>query len=463
MRRTTAALTATTSLAALLVLAEPAQAKCGPRDMDELLAEGFTIAIVTRTDKGGSPADLRVEAFAGPQPPATLSVVTDTSGECQSSVAPGTVAAVSLHRQGDLWTLGAAGFELGRAYARADGAPEAVKGGPIVAYAAGNFGGARLAGLDAQGRTVAWGGGYGTGERVATCPGGARVVVLGRGPKAQSSRARQLTVHDATTLRMLRTVRVEYGGSGDLMALRCRDDDARRVDLLADVRLGPPGRELEQRGRLLTVDGNRVTHRDLEPVMAAAAVSDGFVAALGVGGVHGTKLVRISPRGTRSLESLPGGVYSILGPAGALTVAPDERTVALSVYGSQTSQDAIVTIDLRSGERLGSVAPRGRFVTGLAWVGPNRLIVRDTPYRGLALRLLDRQVRPLGSWPRAGIPNGQGNRLSTLGGDAVMYGRGRALTVIPRSGAPLTAASLRLAAAEHLVGVPGGKFATQRD
>lgn len=281
---------------------------------------------MTRTDKGGSPATLRVEAFAGPEPPATLSAATDTTRHCRSHVGPGKVDAVALHREDGRWVLGVSGFDLGQAFARAQGAPVAVKGGPIVAYAAGNFGGARLAGLDKDGRTVAWGGGYGYGDQVAACPGGTTVSV---------------------------------------------------------------GRALEERGRLLTVDGTRVRHRDLPPLQAAAVTSDGFVAAVGA---DDASLVRIRPGGTRTLTRLTGTVYSIVGAIGSLAVAPDGRTAALTLHGRRSSETSIVTVDLRTGERLGSVAPRGQFVTGLAWVGPNRLLVRDTPFRSLPLRLLDRRA-----------------------------------------------------------------------
>lgn len=90
--------------------------------------------------------------------------------------------------------------------------------------------------------------------------------------------------------------------------------------------------------------------------------------------------------------------------------------------------------------------------------GPKRLLVRDGGDRTrLPLRLLDRRAGPLGTW--AAVPSDLVSRISALGGDVLVFGNGSRLTVVPRTGNPLVTGSLRLAAASHIMGVPGGRFA----
>jgi hypothetical protein len=114
-RRLTAGGSALGAVGAMLVLATPAQAcTCGHLDIDAALAEGRTLALVTRTDTAANDArtaalptaTFRVEGAAGPKPPATLTGAMDTGGSCRPYVAPGSLAALVFQRKAGAWDLG---------------------------------------------------------------------------------------------------------------------------------------------------------------------------------------------------------------------------------------------------------------------------------------------------------------------------------------------------------------------
>jgi hypothetical protein len=70
--------------------------------------------------------------------------------------------------------------------------------------------------------------------------------------------------------------------------------------------------------------------------------------------------------------------------------------------------------------------------------------------------------RTLGDRQRWGdVADEWAGRLAAVGEAAVVYGSGSRLTATPRSGSPLVARELRLAAGEHLVAVSDAGFATR--
>jgi hypothetical protein len=453
------------ALAGSILWAMPAKAcSCGLPDLDDALAEGHAVAIVTRTDdgssKGGDPERLPVATFRvldsiGPEMPGTLRGEMDTGGSCQPYVAPGSLAALVYKRQDGKWYLGSCAWTgIGSAVQRAQGDPVTATGGPAVAYAAGGFGNARLVALDRTGAAVAWDRTPGFGELVATCPGGRTVVAVGRAESVDgpyTDNFAELTVHDAVTLRVLRTEELgeltrTYGA-----ALRCVDAGAERVQLL--VNEGSRAYHAD----LLTVGDGRVDRVDVGRASMAQAVDGGFV-VLGGENTGAVSVALIRPDGRRStITELPE-----LRSAEMLAVSPDGRTVAVSgATAGEESQAAVVTVDARTGEGLGMFARDEFYATGLEWTRSGYLLVRDSRgYREpkATVHVLDRTSTERGTWPS--VAGDAAGRFTAVGDAAVVYGYGSRPTVTPRQGVPLVVTSLRLASAEHLVAVPGGQFAT---
>ncbi len=452
-RATTAGAGALAALAGSILWALPAQAcSCGRPDLDAALDDGQSVAIVSRTDDGradgtsAARATFRIEDSLGPELPETIASSKATGGGCQPFLAPGAVGALVFERKAGDWAIASCLVALlGPALQRVQGNPSAVEGGPATAYAAGPFGNSRLAALDRVGRVVAWDQVAGYGQQVATCPGGKVVVALGRaGSPDDPSGAPELTVHDATTLRVLRTVRLTSTPDHSPLAMRCADDHADRVEILA--RGGGPGVDL------LVVRGTNIETVDVGQAVYAETVPSGFVVL--AGGEVGTSLALIRPDGRRSgIADLPD-----LGSVIPFAVSPDGRTVALSGDRAGPEGDAIVTVDTTTGERLAQFAPGPHYVTGLAWTASGTLLVREVQaprLRDSIVRAVDRMLTELDRWPATtdlGL-------FTAVGDAAVAYGDGFRPTVMRHAGSPLVAASLRLAASAHLVALPGAAFA----
>ncbi len=447
------------ALAGSILWAVPAQAcSCAPKDMDYELAAGNALAIVTRTDTGprGTPVGkFRVLESVGPKLPKTLEGRMDTGGGCMTYVAPGSLAALIYERKDGAWDLGwCADVEFGKAVQRAQGDPVATQGGPAVAYAAGSFGSSRLVALDRVGNAVAWDRTPGEGQLVAVCPGEETMVSVGRTPSKVERVVRQqgerieepvtaLTVHDATSLQVLRTVDLERSRYG-YSALTCGDRDGERVQILD--RSGSHGPEL------LTVRGNKIERVDVGPVSAVQPVDGGFL-VLDDNGTDGALLGLVRPDGRRTtVAQLPD-----LGLAGSLAVSPDGRTAA--AFGSPSEgRGTLVTVDADSGKLLGTLARTKPDVTGLAWTASGELLLRESrdSLDPLPVLVFDRTLTEKNRWPSvAGAPAGM---FTTIGDSAVVYGHGSRPTATPRDGEPVVAESLRLAATEHLVAVDGAEF-----
>ncbi len=446
------------ALAGSILWAVPAQAcSCGMADMDEALAAGDAIAIVTRTDsgRGAEPntppptPTYRVEDSVGPELPGTLYGSADGSEPCESGTEPRTLAAFVVERKDDAWRLAPCGYlDLGPALQRVQGDPVAVAGGPVVAYAAGDYESSRLAALDSAGRIRAWDKIPGYGDHAALCPGGKTVVVLGRTPGKQwTDQLPELTVHDAATLRVLRTVKL--GKSAFLLglAVRCADERAEVVQVLVgdrDDESYPVG--------LLTVRGDKTKTVDAGRASSARAVPDGFVVLDGVE-TKTVSLALVRPDGRRStVAALPDLSY-----AEGLTVSPDGRTATIAGSGGEPGSDPlVVAIDVESGKRLGELDQPN---AGLAWTPAGELLVREEERSGSGqspVRIYDRALTERGDWPA--VPGPSHGHFATLGDAAVVRGTGIRTTVTPREGRPFVFDSIRLAVGGQLVAVPGAEF-----
>ncbi len=463
-RATSACAVALAALAGSILWAVPAEAcMCGPRGqegLDTALAAGSAIAIVTRTDSGGKPssdtepppATFRVEDSVGPAVPATLEGSVNGSTTCQAQVAPGAIAALIVERKDGAWSLLQCGeIELGLALQRAHGTPVAASGGPAVAYAAGGYGGSRLAALDSAGRAVAWDTTAGTGELVAACPGGKTVVVAGHAPRAGRAQPRaELTVHDAATLRVLRTVVLEPKGALLGLAVRCEDERAELVHVLVSRASNDEGDTLT----LTTVRGRTIETASVGRGAYAEPVEAGFV-VLETAASEAPSLALVRPDGQRTTLAQLDDLDEVY----VLAASSDGRTIAVS--GRDGDSGAVVTVDGLTGERLGRFAPGVLYASGLAWTASGDLLVRrDEPQGESPVRVFDRKlVERHDQWPS--VHGSYAATFGAVGDAAVVYGYGVRPTVTAQQGELLVADSFRLAAAEHLIALPDKSFGSK--
>lgn len=454
-----AAFGAAGAAAALIVLpAEPAVAcSCAPRPVGEILAAGATVAIVSRTDTDHTNGTGQFEVLDGVGPlaaelPTRVAVELDDGGSCRPYVPPGGIAALGASRKNGEWSLSGCGggLGLGPVLLAATGPPRASGDGSPVAFVAGGFGGGRLAALNANGEVTAWDQPSGSGERVAVCPGGNRVVVAGRTDAADyTDRRSELTVHDAATLSVQRTVRLPVGVSGRVAGLRCTDPAAAGVEaLVVDINRGV--------GRLLTVVGPDVAVTEVAGLRSAVASPTGFVAVLSEGA---------NTQGDARLIALIRGVPRTIvelgefGVDNAPAVSADGRTVAVFGYPRGNKRNPLLTFDTATGRRLGSWSTADTYVTGMAWSADGRLLVRnEDDYRQdpVALRIFDRNLR--GGEPGPAVPGEWAGGLYAVGPDAVSAG-GKRFTVTTPSGETLVAEELRLAAANDVAAAEEAAFA----
>ncbi len=464
------------ALAGSVLWAVPAQAcSCASRDIDEELADGHALAIVTRTDKpprydareGLPVGTFRVLDSAGPRIPKALEGELDDGGSCQPSVAPGALAALIYERKDGAWDLGScAKVELGQAVQRAQGDPVASKGGPAVAYAAGSYGSSRLVALDRLGNAVAWDQTPGDGDLVAVCPGGETVVAIGRTPRERVERVvRQqgppyyekqvtaLTVHEVTSLRVLRTVNLGQSFFEHHTALRCGDRDGKDVQVLS--RNGSD----EDTANLLTVRDGKVESVNVGRTPAVLPVDEGFL-VLDEDRSGGVSLALVRPDGKRTtIATVPD-----MPEANPFAVSAGGRTVALYGYRAEPRGHTIVTVDADSGKRLGEWTRDRLEVGGLGWTASGELLVREARSEGERtsnVLAFDRTLTQRGTWPS--VEHEWPVRFTAVGDSAVLYGYGSRPTAIPREGERVVAESLRLAATEHLVAVDGAGFGGDAD
>lgn len=446
--RARAALTGIAGAAAVGLTPVPASAcSCWAPTVAESLAAGHAVAVVTRTDRGpGTAATFAVEDSLGAELPDRLTGRVGDGGSCSPPVPPGGVAALAFEPRDGGWFLGACRkLDLAEAleHVRGGPGPEATAGGRVVAVAAGAYGGSRLAALDRTGRVLAWDGRGGSAGHVAACPGGRTVVAVGRpagegGPAAPA----ELTVHEASTLRVLRAVRLqEQAGRYRVRAMRCADPAGSRVEAVV---------EADDDAQLVTVEGDRVRAAGLGDIGAAAATADGFVVV--ADGIHDDReppyLALIGPDGNRERAAdLPG-----LTAAEHLAVSPDGRTAAVYGYGADDLPNALRTVDLGTGRALGSWTRGELYVGGLAWAGPDRLLALASSGGWKPVRVFDRVLREVDRLPA--VP---GHALATVGDAAVTYWDTR-MTITPAGGEPLVLDELRLAGTQHVAGLPGHGF-----
>ncbi len=448
LRPPLAALAATAVTAgSVLLFAHPAEAcSCGSRrTLEEGLADGDVIAVLSRvdTDPKAHTVRLRVERTLDGTLPAEVTGRVGYPESCDVVVPLGSVTARLVERHEDGWQVAYCQFfDLGPTLQKMAGNPAATSRGPAVVLAAGEFGGARLATLDSAGDVVAWDGQPGYGAMAAVCPGAGTVVAVGRGPYISSPSGHEeapaeLTVHDARTLKVQRSVRLEVPGGHKVLGLRCRDAGGVRVDLLVkgDTVDGPT------RVSLVNVRGAEVDARTLDTVTGGTATADGFLAVVGESSAG---LVRLGPDGSRQvLVRLPDGRKW-----DEVWVSPDGTTAAVRGFSEATLMSSLVSVDLVSGEVLGDRTDDEGFDDAV-WATPDRLMLWQSAfYDEGRISFLDRRFVTVTTQPAR-----TGGILTAIGGQPVTFGGSR-VTVHPASGPPRLVDELRLVGAAALVPLP---------
>ncbi len=452
-RHPLAALAAGAVAAGSVLLFAPSAEACScasRRTLEEGLADGDVIAILSRVDadRKSQTATLRVERTLDGTLPAEVTGEIGYPERCDETVAPGEVTARLIERRDKGWQVAYCHrFLLGDMLQRMAGDPAVTSRGPAVLLAAGYFVGARLAAVDSAGDVVAWDARPGFGQAAAACPGADSVVAVGRGEATQDetgewvSAPTELTVHDAVTLDVRRTVRVPLEEYDQVLGLRCRDARGEGVDVLvAEARSDDPAM-----GSLLSVDGDKVATGPLGAVVAGAATAGGFLMV--VGG-HPASLVQLGSDGSRRvLGQLPDGPTEW----SQLVLSPDEATVAVGGSHTVTGRSLTVTVDVVSGGVLADRALPYAVGYPAVWSGPDRLLLWRGPARQAdgQIRVVDRRLRTVET-----LRVSSGDGLTAVGGQPVTFGGFTRLTAHSASGPPRMVDELRLVGTQSLVPLP---------
>lgn len=431
------------ALASLVAMPTATASACtcgGPSQVDTTATtNGRSMAIVTRLDEGGPRADFAIEATWGAEMPKRVTADIDDNGtHCRPWVDPrGGVGAVVFNRELLGWnseTCGTANQE--EVFLRALGNPIRIAGGPPVAIASGRFGGSNLVAVDAVGTPVAWGNKTDGGGPIAACPSGRIAAALDRAT-GEGDEPPRLTLHRVKDLTTNHSTTVPLSAGERVQAIRCADRAGALVEILVnhDQGLVPP--------RVLSIRKNLVVHTGAGAVRSGVPMSDGFLA---VSGTH--TLVRLKDGRSRVVVRDLG-----LREVGHIAVRADEAVVA--VWGRPYNADdaGLRVYDLRSGMLLASKALIGD-VTGLTWSGAALIVRRAGVARrpAPAMQVLNHRLHLTGH-----LLTPTGTHLTNVAGAVLTYGSARA-TLVALSGRTRALPMVRLAAADHIVGVPGRTF-----
>lgn len=391
-RPTRRASVAAVVLGLLLVLlpARSAQAcSCGEPDLGRALAGAADEALVIarRLDHDGGPqGELAVlQTLAGGPVVGPVAARFDDGGSCDPWVTGGGVAALLLARDGDRWTTTTCGLiGVGDAFAATGVAPETdARAGPPTLLLGGDFGGARVAAVDAAGRVAAFGAGRGTTLGMAPCPGGGTLLEVAT--DAGAVLLQRWTLPDLTT----DGPALDLGEQRSHAAgVRCDDPDGDRATVVLPA-YGEPG-------SVAVVDGQDVEHRP-SPVQDVAVAGGTIAVLIGPGAI-----------GEGSAEVIgvvddAATVHPLVRRAGTsfdrLAVSPSGGWIAAAGYPREATGDLVVVT------AVDGSSTTARPLAGyhqLGWADDETLWVRDeeTGAFGAAptrVELRDRALEPTGT------------------------------------------------------------------
>jgi hypothetical protein len=353
----------------------------------------------------------RVDQVVKGSLPARIEVVSATSGaSCGLEVSPGDRIGLFLSRDGPSWRSHlCAQIDPQRLLAAARPLPAPNGRGALRLLVGGRAGDVRTIGLDAQGRTLAYGRGRGETLFVAVCPGSKRAVEYA---SIQPNTSYLLAVRDLATFKVFRERTHRPRKGGRVAAISCRNATGSEVAVFETA-------EVPLAASRIVVGGRTIWSG--KAIAATFAADAAYVSV----GVKGTLLTRVDLR-TGSATRLA----TIPAFTGSLSVAPDRRVagVAYSASIRRTSPPSrVVVYDPAATPRVRSVPLSQSNVTGdLAW-SDGRLIF--TPHWGADnVRVYDARLRVVGRF---------GNWLAgssvVVGGRAYGLARGTLLTAsLPR-------------------------------
>lgn len=437
MRPRQAAFAAATLLGLVLALLPtlPARAcSCAEPDLAPVLdgADDLALVLAERTDLDGGPeGTLRIlEVLAGTEEVGPVEARFDDGASCDPWLSGGAVGALLLAREDERWTTTTCGtVPVGQALAATGAGLEADDdaGAPTL-LVAGDFGGARLAAVDAAGRVAAHGGGDGRTLALASCPDDEVVV--------------EIAVDDAWRATLQRWSLRGLEPVGDPVPLdrapvhagaaRCLDRAGDSV-VVALPRYGEPGAV-----GLVTGSDARL---EPSPVVDARAAEGTMAAILADGTPQGQPHVVALVRDDGTVEPLFRREDTVLD---RLAVSPSGQHVAVAGYPDDGGDRVVVaTTD--------GAAQVDRTLDGfhiIGWLDDDRLWLReehDLAYGAAATSLA---VRGATLEDAGTLVTGPGNQPVALADGSILRLGGVVPSVL-RGHAVHAVDDVRLAAAEH--------------
>lgn len=166
-------------LLAMLTVAPAHACSCAEPELDRVVADAAgdqALVLAERVDRdGGRDGELRIlDTLAGGPVEGEVHARFDDGASCDPWLSAGAIAGLVLAHEKGRWTTTVCGMApASQALAAAGQAPRAEpRAGPPTLVFGGDFGGARLAALDAGGQVAAWAGDGGRTAALAACPGG---------------------------------------------------------------------------------------------------------------------------------------------------------------------------------------------------------------------------------------------------------------------------------------------------
>lgn len=255
--------------------------------------------------------------------------------------------------------------ELRRAAA---GLPRPNGKGRLRFVVGGSFGTARLQGLDAQGRTLAYGFGTGTTSAIDVCPAGRRLVeVVGTENNARSF----LAVRDLAALRVRRQLRLPVDAHNYISAVHCVGRGGEAF-VFSGTETG--GRVLHVRGSLA-----RVVHRTTGYAVAFSGRM-AYIAELG-------RVIRLELRSGRVRS-----VASVSRRIDRMAASPDGRALALVGSGR------ITVVDTARGKVTASLALGPNVYGEAVWIDNRTFAFLPSGGDGRGGVVYDRRGRRVGGF-----------------------------------------------------------------
>ena len=257
------------------------------------------------------------------------------------------------------------------AMASLTGQPESAE--PAAILIGGEFGTARLMGLDARGRLVGFGAGQGWVHAISVCPDGRRSVELAQDWRAAAGPS--VVVRDLATLQIVNEVRItpREDGGGTPESLVCRDAEG------SDVLVALAGVGIAHLATGELVQGGRWTVAALSPGVAVVRepepVRDGELERFTI------SMIDLATGELTELRPPPAQAVEVL----SITISPDGTHAAIveqDFFLEQREGVALHLFDLTQGSLVGTLRiPGPRACDGCSaealWVDAGSLIVRS--------------------------------------------------------------------------------------